>query len=164
MQQNVELAMRQRRKILIGKPSHIQAEKVSMMWVNPQLKWCVYADEDLDAGRTVCPYGGRKFTSEKSVEKMEKQGFDKLLRVKDKNIWYGGSLSKTVGPSLTHACDCEANCEIQFNKNVPHVVTKQFIPGGRRLRYQIRQERSTSLLDARRNLRGMQQTQFHGRR
>ena len=89
--------------------------RMDFRWVKGR-GWCVFADQDVTPGTVLFPYGGTQLKSAKTVNKLALGGMDKIVKIRDKKLWYDGSTSTTYGPYVSHACDCEANAEMSFDR------------------------------------------------
>ena len=84
---------------------------------------------DIGPAHLICEYGGVKFTSTTLLAKKLAAGNDKILTVRDKDMWWDGQKSATLGPKLNHACSCVSNCEITWDGDIPLICSKASVQG-----------------------------------
>jgi hypothetical protein len=84
---------------------------------------------DIGPANLICEYGGIKFTGKALLRKKLAAGNDKILTVRDKDMWWDGQNSATLGPKLNHACSCVSNCEITWDGDVPLICSKASLQG-----------------------------------
>ena len=70
-------------------------------------------------------YGGKKIKDTKIIQYKLANGNNKILQVRQKQLWWDGESSKTLGPKLNHACNCVSNCEIIWNGDIPSKASDQ---------------------------------------
>jgi len=80
--------------------------------------------KDILPATTICAYGGKRIDNEATVRDLLLNGKDKIIQVKDKNIWYDGDSSTTVAPMVNHACDCTANCIFTYEGDLIMLCSK----------------------------------------
>ena len=84
----------------------------------------VQADSDIDPATMICEYGGQLTSDFTILQRELDNGNDKILRVKEKLMWWDGKKSKTLGPKLNHECNCTSNCEITWEGDKALICTK----------------------------------------
>lgn len=115
----------QRTKTSINYNEIILVEEVFI----PGLGNGVRALVDISPANFICEYGGIRFTSKAVLRRKLAEGNDKILKVTDKQIWWDGQTSATLGPKLNHACSCVSNCEITWNGDIPLICSKASLQG-----------------------------------
>ena len=89
----------------------------------------VYCTKDIQPYTQICYYCNdyeSRIDSKKELNKILKDN-TKIMKVDNKNVWWNGNKSKTVGPYINHACICVSNTFIFFdekNKDIAIVISK----------------------------------------
>ena len=91
----------------------------------------VQAATDIPPASYICDYKGDILTSYKAVQKLLREGNNKLLQIGNKQLWIDGqSPLNTLGSKFNHACNCVANCEFVIENDKAYVYTKASTSGG----------------------------------
>lgn len=84
----------------------------------------VIAECNIEPATVLFPYGGKLIKTCRTIQRKLTEGNDKILKVRNRELWWDGKNSRTLGPMLNHACNCISNCEITWEDTIPLVTTK----------------------------------------
>ena len=115
-------------RLKFDKPNYNEEIRISVI-DTPGMGKGVQADADIPPASTLCAYAGKPITSYRTIQRLLRDGNDKILQVGDQRLWLDGQSSTTLGPMFNHACDCVANCKFDIDRDNVYICTKASAAG-----------------------------------